>query len=157
MPLSGKIFTAVLAGFAATSMVSPGLKGLGTPFFALRAGFRTVLIFIKPGRANSPAPPFLMCRSIKVVSSSSTELTCFLRELEFQICLSMLQEALLLCDSTVVLAGECYSAACFGNTSSSAIPDERCPLEKTDIVFRDRHRRHPSRFHHQSYCKQSLS
>ena len=57
MPFNGVIFTAVLAGFAATSIVSPGLKGLGTPFFAFLAGFLTDLIFIRPGKVNSLQRP----------------------------------------------------------------------------------------------------
>src|SRR5690606_7202899 len=42
---SGSTFTLVLAGLAATSIVSPGRKGLGTPLRAFCAGFFTVLIF----------------------------------------------------------------------------------------------------------------
>ena len=41
----GVIRTRTEAGLAATSMVSPGRNGLGTFFWALRAGFLTVLIF----------------------------------------------------------------------------------------------------------------
>src|SRR6056300_1399552 len=54
----GVIRTRTEAGLAATSMVSPGLKGLGTPFLARCAGFFTVLIFSRPGRANSPTARF---------------------------------------------------------------------------------------------------
>ena len=78
MPFNGVIFTAVLAGFAATSIVSPGLKGLGTPFFAFLAGFLTDLIFIRPGKVNSPAAPLRRCRSMRPDSSSRTAVTCFL-------------------------------------------------------------------------------
>ena len=78
MPFNGVIFTAVLAGLAATSIVSPGLKGLGTPFLAFLAGFLTDLIFIRPGIVNSPAAPFLRWRSMRPDSSSRTAVTCFL-------------------------------------------------------------------------------
>ncbi len=51
---SGSALTLILAGLAAISINSPGLNGFGTPFFALRAGFLTVLIFSRPGNVNSP-------------------------------------------------------------------------------------------------------
>src|SRR5690606_41597812 len=71
----GSTLTLVLAGFLGTSMNSPGLNGFGTFLRAGRAGFFTVLILRRPGRVNSPTPRFLMCLSIRLLSSSSTRLT----------------------------------------------------------------------------------
>src|SRR5690606_15598321 len=60
------------------SISSPGLKGLGTPLRAGRAGRLTALIFSRPGRVNSPAPRFFRWRSIRSLMESRTALTCFL-------------------------------------------------------------------------------
>ena len=54
---SGRILTRVDAGLAATSMSSPGRNGFGTFFRAFCAGFRTVLIFIRPGTVQIPTAP----------------------------------------------------------------------------------------------------
>ena len=70
--------TRVVAGFRATSITSPGLKGLGTFFRAGRAGLLTDLIFKSPGRVNSHTARFLRCLSITIPNSSSTALTSFL-------------------------------------------------------------------------------
>ena len=57
--LSGRTFTELLAGFAFTSIVSPGRNGFGTFFRALCEGFFTTLIFIRPGIVQAPTAPFL--------------------------------------------------------------------------------------------------
>ena len=46
----------VLAGLAATSINSPGLKGLGTPLRAGRAGTFFFSILIRPGIEKAPGP-----------------------------------------------------------------------------------------------------
>src|SRR5690606_11308182 len=71
---SARILTLVLAGLALNTVSAP-VKGL-TPLRALRAGFLTVLIFMSPGRVNSPTPFFWICRSIMSVSPSISALTC---------------------------------------------------------------------------------
>ena len=74
--LSGRTFTEVLAGFAFTSIVSPGRKGFGTFFRALCEGFFTTLIFIRPGIVQAPTAPFWTWRSMTDSSASKTSATC---------------------------------------------------------------------------------
>ena len=58
--VSGMTRTFTLFGRATTSMVSPGRKGFGTFFYALRAGTFTVLTLSKPGNVKLPTARFLM-------------------------------------------------------------------------------------------------
>ena len=74
---NGRTLTRVEAGFRGTSINSPGLKGLGTPLRAGRAGRTTDFIFNRPGSVNSPTARFLICRSMTTDSSSSTAETSF--------------------------------------------------------------------------------
>ena len=76
--LSGSTLTTLRAGFAATSMNSPGRKGFGTFLRALVAGFLLTLTLSKPGSLNSPTPRPLMWPSITSESASKTCATSLL-------------------------------------------------------------------------------
>src|SRR5580704_10957712 len=68
----------VLAGLAGTSINSPGLNGLGTPFLAGRAGTFLRSIFTRPGMANTPAPLLLSDFLISADRASNTAVMSFL-------------------------------------------------------------------------------
>ena len=74
-PLSARILTFVVAGFAATSINSPGLNGFGTPLRALRAGTCFLSILTRPGSVNAPAPRRPMLLEIWALRESRTALT----------------------------------------------------------------------------------
>src|SRR5262245_9335657 len=77
-PFSGRTLTTFLAGLAATSISSPGLKGLGTPFLAGWAGLRTRRILHRPGIWNTPFPFLPRALPISAVIASNTAATSFL-------------------------------------------------------------------------------
>src|SRR5580698_4574665 len=68
----------VLAGLAGTSINSPGLNGLGTPFLAGRAGTFLRSILTRPGTANTPGPLLLSDFLISADRASKTALMSFL-------------------------------------------------------------------------------
>src|SRR5262249_35949477 len=75
-PLRGTGRTLTLAGLALTSIISPGLNGLGR-FVALVAGFLTSLNLTRSGMANTPGPFWPSCRPIsppRAVNTAATSL-----------------------------------------------------------------------------------
>src|SRR5712691_16304 len=73
---NGRTLTTFLAGLAVTSISSPGLNGLGTPFLALAAGLWMRTIFNRRGRATTPGPFLPICAATTAVRPSSTLDTC---------------------------------------------------------------------------------
>src|SRR5882757_9206154 len=75
---SARTLTPFFAGFAATSIISPGLNGFGTFFLAGWAGLCWTTILQRPGSVKAPAPFLLRALEISSTNASKTRPTSFL-------------------------------------------------------------------------------
>src|SRR5262245_1766100 len=125
-PFSTTGLTFTLAGFAFTSIISPGLNGFGfRPAFV--AGFFTSFSLTRPGITNSLGPFFLRSSDlIRSSSASKTAATCFGSRLTFSaISLYTWDLGFALGASDVLLSAIAFLARYGGNRVNLRVTCER--------------------------------